>query len=154
MPPVHVKLVRLQSINNWQQRKIANLLLLSWKVLVGLVSQAKAFMSELVRQSKEHSPPSVTNFRDFAHRAISVCLLNGNCFVLHNGCLRLREWDGKYRRDRRRQASRSRYPVVRSYAPARLPSTEESVFEVIVPTSNLQVEVQNPNLTNSKWNFR
>ena len=57
----------------------------------GFGVQAKAFMSELVRQSKEHSPPSVTNFRDFAHRAISVCLLNGNCFVLHNGCLRLRD---------------------------------------------------------------
>ena len=37
--------------------------------------------------------------------ALSICLLNGNCFVLHNGCLRIREWDGRYRRDRRRQAS-------------------------------------------------
>ena len=55
--------------------------------------------------------------------------------------------DGKYRRDRRRQTGRSRFPVVPSYVPVtRSPSTEEvkSIFEVILPTSNLQVEVQNP----------
>ena len=67
---------------------------------------AKQFLDEMIRQSKDHAQPSVIRFRDYASRALSVCLLNGNCFVLHNGCLRIREWDGRYRRDRRRQASR------------------------------------------------
>ena len=71
----------------------------------GFGSHAKNFIDELVRQSKEHEQPSLTRFRDYAIRSLSICLLNGNCFVLHNGCLRLREWEGKYRRDRRRQSS-------------------------------------------------
>ena len=49
----------------------------------GLGPQAKRFISELVRQSKEHSPPTVTRFRDYAIRALAVCLVNGNCFVQH-----------------------------------------------------------------------
>lgn len=73
----------------------------------GLGIQAKRFISELVRQSKEHSAPSVTRFRDYAIRALAVCLVNGNCFVQHAGCLRLRAWDGRFRRDRSRLVSRS-----------------------------------------------
>lgn len=90
----------------------------------GFGTHAKGFMDELTRQSKDHAQPSVIRFRDYATRALSICLLNGNCFVLHNGCLRLREWDGKYRRDRRRQASRQRpalfyrpVPSLRSSSP-------------------------------------
>ena len=50
---------------------------------------AKQFLDEMIRQSKDHIQPSVIRFRDYATRALSVCLLNGNCFVLQ-----IREWDG------------------------------------------------------------
>lgn len=72
----------------------------------GFGVHAKAFMDEMVRQANDHGQPSVIRFRDYAYRCLSICLLNGNCFVLHNGCLRVREWDGRYRRDRRRQSGR------------------------------------------------
>ena len=49
------------------------------------------------------SPPFPLSFRDYATRALSVCLVNGNCFVQQMGCLRTRELDAKFRRDRRRQ---------------------------------------------------
>ena len=60
-------------------------------------------------------------FRDYATRALSVCLLNGNCFVLQSGCLRIREWDGKYRRDRRREASRRAASVYYRPVPKAIP---------------------------------
>ena len=72
----------------------------------GFGVHAKHFLDELIRQSRDHSQPSVIRFRDYAIRSLSICLLNGNCFVLHNGCLRISEWDGRYRRDRHREASR------------------------------------------------
>lgn len=76
----------------------------------GFGVHAKSFMDEMVRQANDHGQPSVIRFRDYAYRCLSICLLNGNCFVLHNGCLRVREWDGRYRRDRRRQTGhRSAY---------------------------------------------
>ena len=55
---------------------------------------AKQFLDEMIRQSKDHIQPSVIRFRDYATRALSVCLPNGNCFVLQAF-----EY-GKYRRDR------------------------------------------------------
>jgi len=118
----------------------------------GFGKQAKEFMGELVRQAKEHSPPSVTNFRDYAHRALSVCLLNGNCFVLHNGCLRLREWDGKYRRDRRRQKSRSRYPQIRSFPLYALSQEPRRSRLIMILRSTFKWKWTTPTLSSFKWN--
>jgi len=101
----------------------------------GFGVQAKYFMDELIRQSKDHAQPSAMRFRDYAIRSLSICLLNGNCFVLHNGCLRIREWDGRYRRDRRRQASRRADGFF--YRPVSIPSSP-------LPTENIRVNLTIP----------
>jgi len=101
----------------------------------GFGVHAKNFMDELTRQSKDHAQPSAIRFRDYATRSLSICLLNGNCFVLHNGCLRIREWDGRYRHDRRRQASRRAASFV--YRPVSIPPSP-------LPTENIRVNLTIP----------
>ena len=104
----------------------------------GFGSHAKNFLDELVRQSKDCIQQSVPRFRDYAIRSLSICLLNGNCFVLHNGCLRIREWDGRYRRDRRRLASRrsAAYvyrPLSTSLPSPPVPASENIRVNLIIP---------------------
>lgn len=70
----------------------------------GFGPKAGRFLGDLVRRASHlSSSPYPLSFRDYATRALSVCLVNGNCFVQQMGCLRTRELDGKFRRDRRRQ---------------------------------------------------
>jgi hypothetical protein len=116
---------------------------------------AKQFLHEMIRQSKDHAQPSVIRFRDYATRALSICLLNGNCFVLHNGCLRIREWDGRYRRDRRRQASRRAASVFyRPVSNIPQPSPENLQVSLTIPdeppapadaSENIRVNLTIPN---------
>ena len=101
------------------------------------MASTKKFLDEMIRQSKDHAQPSVIRFRDYATRALSICLLNGNCFVLHNGCLRVREWDGRYRRDRHPQASRRAaslyYRPVSASIPQPSSAPENLVVNLTIP---------------------
>ena len=89
-------------------------------------------------------------FRDYATRALSVCLLNGNCFVLQSGCLRIREWDGKYRRDRRREASRRAASVYYRPVPVAIPPSRAPEN----PQVDLTIPVEPPASAAASENIR
>ena len=121
--------------------------------LVGV--QAKNFIRELERQSSQLSLPTLPNakFRDYVQRVLSISLLNGNCFVQHIGCLRLREWDGKYRRDRRRMASVRHFTYRPLAAPSNPPPpSKEPIPEnqnIIVNLTLIPDDVRSPEPSSS-----
>ena len=89
----------------------------------GFGPKAGRFLGELVRRASHLSSPFPLSFRDYATRALSVCLVNGNCFVQQMGCLR-----AKFRRDRRRQegySPRLRHSILH-VAPCPSPSPSSS----------------------------
>jgi hypothetical protein len=89
----------------------------------GLGGEARKFIKVLAQIASTHD--TFPNFRDYAYRSLSICLVNGNSFVLNNGALLARESDGALRRDHRRLASflRPSFRLVQA-APSPLASSD------------------------------
>ena len=150
--PLHAAIVRqgvkVKKYGKMAQDEDSKFLAFVMESFGGLGPQAKVLLGEIVRQYKESAMPSVFKFRDYATRALNISLLNGNCFVLRNGCLKLREWDGKHRRDRRRQASRYLSDFVfRPVRPAPAPlSPPAADFTVTVPAADSSRPARSPGI--------
>jgi hypothetical protein len=122
MRPYHERNARIPNTVRCLSPRIVNSFLLL-ESYGGLGGEARKFIKVLAQIASTHD--TFPNFRDYAYRSLSICLVDGNSFVLNNGALLARESEGALRRDHRRLASflRPSFRLVQA-APSPLASSD------------------------------